>query len=40
MMHGTLRALQDAQDASERSHLTEVATQLWLRPPSAAARNT
>jgi glutamyl-tRNA reductase len=37
MMHGTLHALQNAEDASKREALSKTAAQLWLRAPASTA---
>ena len=38
MVHGTLRALHEADDAAQREDLARVAAQLWLRHEAPAAR--
>ena len=37
-MHGTLRALHEADDVAQREDLARVATRLWLRPETLAVR--
>ena len=38
MMHGTLRALHEADDSSQREDLSRVAAQLWLRQDTPPVR--
>ena len=38
MMHGTLRALHEAEDAPQRDELSRAASRLWLRHEAPAGR--